>query len=87
MKKLNSLWPFLSGVVLGMSLLFGVGAASKEIAPTRPDWSRLKIFTYASGVTGLFDPATGRLYLYDSDLRNCYQVRQLTALGEPMERP
>jgi hypothetical protein len=56
--------------------------------PTTPnqDWSKLKIVTYSSGLTGFFDPDTGKLYLYDSNLENCFAIRQLTKLGEPMKK-
>ena len=53
---------------------------------TKQDWSKLKIVTYSSGVTGFFDPDTGKLYLYDANLERCLTLRQLTELGEPMTK-
>ena len=67
-----------------MALALCIGAAEKESPKT--DWSRIKVLTYPSSTTGLFDPDTGRLYLYDMNLEQCYAIRELTKLGEPMKR-
>lgn len=76
------------------SLLIGVLITVLALAPfaatrgagqeSQPDWSRLKIVTYPSGLTGFFDPATGKLYVYDSDVDECLMVRQLDRLGAPL---
>jgi hypothetical protein len=87
MKKQNSILAFACGALLGVGLMLCIGAAEKETAPPKKDWSRLHLVTYPSGTTGFFDSATGMLYLYDADLRNCYLTRQLTALGAPLSRP
>jgi hypothetical protein len=50
-----------------------------------PDWSRLTIVTYPSGLTGFFDPSTGKLYVYDADLERCLMIRQLDRLGESLK--
>ena len=57
-------------------------------ATTQPgrDWSKLKPIAFPTGVLGFFDPDSGRIYMYDVNLENCYSVRQLTELGEPMVR-
>jgi len=52
----------------------------------RSEWARLKLVAYPNGATGFFDPDTGIVYVYDSDLRNCYLIRQLQTLGKPMQR-
>lgn len=80
----------ICGMVLGAVLILcaGVPDTSRQQsdlpAAAGPDWSRLKIVTYSSGVTGFFDPDTGKLYLYDTNMRNCFSIHQLTALGKPM---
>ncbi len=72
-------------------LLVGAAALMSTAVPqgkaeTERDWSQLQIVTYASGLTGFFDPDTGKLYLYDSKLDKCFIIHQLTKLGEPMEK-
>ena len=42
--------------------------------------------TFSTGVMGFFDPDTGRIYMYDVNLENCYSIREMTELGEPMRR-
>jgi hypothetical protein len=54
--------------------------------PPRHDWSKLKTMTFSTGVMGFFDPDTGRIYMYDVNLENCYSIREMTELGEPMRR-
>lgn len=93
---------FTSGAVLGLTLALCLGAVqnpkpgltnqtliqpvqSSTAAPT--DWSRLKFFAYPNGGTGIFDPATGTIYVYDSDLNRCYLVREIRILGEPLRKP
>lgn len=71
------------GIALGLLLALNLGA---DPAKPAPDWSRLQVVTYQSGLTGFFDPASGKLYLYDTNLEKCRMIRQLTALGEPLKR-
>jgi hypothetical protein len=78
---------FVGGVLLGFIAAVSLGAADKGKDPTKKDWSRIRPITYPNGATGLFDTDSGTIYLYDSDLRSCYLVRQLTRLGDPMIRP
>ncbi len=70
--------------LLAVSLLVG-HSATAEAQETASAFAQVQIVTYASGVTGFFDRSTGRLYLYDSNLRNCVAIRQVTALGEAAE--
>jgi hypothetical protein len=80
---------------LFVSLVIGVLITVLALAPCaatrgagqelQPDWSRLKIVTYPSGLTGFFDPATGKLYVYDSNVERCLMVRQLDRLGAPLK--
>jgi hypothetical protein len=75
---------FVCGAALGLSLAFCLGAADKAAETPKTDWSRLKIVTYPSGITGFFDPDTGRLYVYDGKLERCAFVRELKTLGQPL---
>jgi len=90
MKTRNAILVFAFGLLLGVSLAVGLGAVEKPpdkiVEPTKPDLSRLKLLGFATGITGFFDPDTGRLYLYDENLVRCTAIRELTALGEPMVR-
>lgn len=77
------------GGVLIIGLLFAVILASQTLwAQTQSaddnGMSRLKLFAYPSGFTGIFDPATGMIYVYDTDLHECHSVRKLVTLGDPM---
>ncbi len=74
----------LVGVAFGTSWLASPAKAGSM--QTQQDWSRVTIVTYASGLTGFFDPKVGRLYVYDSDLENCFIIRELSELGEPLKR-
>lgn len=53
-------------------------------APAGP--AHLQFFTYPNGNTGIYDPSTATIYIYDYDLAQCLNVRELTSLGSPMRR-
>ncbi len=73
------------GVALGVGLMLTVGAGMG--AKTDPaGWDRLKFVAYPNGVTGIFDPASGKLYMYASNLESCYAVHQIQALGNPLAK-
>jgi hypoxanthine-guanine phosphoribosyltransferase len=77
--------------VLIVCLLVGAGVFVSTVmaqgkVDAKQDWSKLKVVTYASGLTGFFDPDTGKLYVYDANMENCVVVRQLVTLGEPMKK-
>ena len=83
MKARRAIAWLAGGMVLGGALVFTVGA---DNPPPKADWSRLQVVAYPSGLTGFFDPAAGKLYLYDANVEKCHMVRELTALGEPLKR-
>jgi len=86
MKKHRVAWAFLGGIAFGLTLAVCDAAAEKKTTLPSRDWSQLKMMSYANGATGIFDPATGRLYLYDASSERCYAIRELRVLGEPMVR-
>lgn len=86
MKKRNAAWLFSFGAIFGLSLALCLGAVDKQTPPT-PDWSRLKVVSYPNGGTGFFNPDTGIIYVYDSDLSRCYLIRKIGNLGAPLRRP
>jgi hypothetical protein len=85
MKKMKTTWVFLGGIVAGLVLTLCLGAADKPGAAPR-DFSKLQWFTYPSGLTAVFDPATHKLYVYDNNIQHCTMIREMTAPGESMIR-
>ena len=67
-------------------LLTAFLAASHATKRSDVDRSKLQVVSYASGLTGFFDAASGKLYLYDSNAQTCVAIRQLVEPGEPMKR-
>ena len=92
---------FAGGALFGLTLALCLGAVqpskpgltNQAALPSgqspsieQDDWSRLKFFTYPNGGTGIFDPATRLIYVYDTDLNRCYMVREVRSLGQPLRR-
>ena len=85
MKKRNAVWLFLSGLLVGVSLVLCIAAADQPEKPSyRP--GPLQMLSFIGGTTGIFDPTTGRVYIYDANLDNCIAIREITTLGAPMRR-
>jgi len=82
MKKQNKLWLFLSGMLSGVVLALCIGAAGEQ----KQDVSRVQVTALINGTTAFWDPASGRLYVYDANLSYCTTIREITTLGEPMRR-
>jgi hypothetical protein len=78
--------PAVLGFLAVAFLLAAFLAASHATERSNVDRSKLQIVSYASGLTGFFDAASGKLYLYDSNAENCVAIRQLVEPGEPMKR-
>ncbi|TAL00915.1 MAG: hypothetical protein EPO07_09075 [Verrucomicrobia bacterium] len=76
-----------AGALLGFAAAVGLGAAEKGKETAKKDWSRVQVIAYPNGGTGFFDPDSGTMYVYDSDLRGCYLIRQVVNLGDPTVRP
>ena len=74
--------------ILTVGLLLGVGVCvTNTLAQGKQETknlSRLQVVTYASGLTGFFDPESGKLYIYDSNVENCVVIRQISRLGDPL---
>jgi len=77
---------FVIGALLVTLALVPFLGSSTAAERTEPDWSRLSIVTYSSGLTGFFDPQSGKLYVYDANVEQCLMIRQLDELGKPMKR-
>src|SRR5262245_10332863 len=94
MKSRNAILSFVGGLLLGIFLALGFGASGQNQPPVPPgppgppvkDWSRVTVFSYASGMTGVFDQTNGRLYVYDAGFDRCLFIRDFTVLGDPMRR-
>lgn len=73
--------------IVGLAVAIAVPRIlAKDNTESKQNWSRLEMATYTSGLTGFFDPDTGMYYVYDSNLENCFMIRQITTLGEPMKK-
>ena len=71
---------------VGLLLIVGV-CVTNTLAQGKQEtknWSRLQVVTYASGLTGFFDPENGKLYIYDSNVENCVVIRQISRLGDSL---
>ena len=58
--------------------------ASAQSARTA-NLSSVELVNCSGGLTGFFDKASGKLFLYDSTLSKCVGVRRVTQLGAPLE--
>jgi hypothetical protein len=76
----------LLGAVIAALLLLPLAASSGANQQAQPDWSQVQVVSYSSGMTGMFDAATGRLYLYDANMHECLVIRELAELGKPLKR-
>lgn len=59
------------------------GAA--EAADKAAAAATLQVVTYASGLTGFFDPSSKRLYVYGADMRTPFMVVEVDKLGQPLK--
>jgi hypothetical protein len=87
MNKMKPAWTFGGGLLLGVALMFCVGAGGNDTVPLKNNWAHLQVVAYPAGTTGFFDPTTGTIYIYDANLQNCYLTRKLMTLGEPLTNP
>ena len=51
------------------------------VKPTNED---LQIFSYSSGLTGIYNKDTRILYVYDSSLKKCFLIRKIEKLGDDL---
>ena len=80
---------FFTGLsLIAAALLVGLKSfsAAADTEQAAGKWDRLKLVTYSSGLTGFFDPDSGKLYVYDSNVEKCFIERQLIKLDEPLEK-
>ncbi len=86
LKRFAGVGLVLAGAALGLAFGSLRNSDAEEIAARKTAGSSLQIVSYGTGMTGIFDPETLRIYLYDSNLVNCVAIREIEALGEPMKR-
>ena len=82
---------YLAALLLGVAvggLLMSTGrepvvAAEGAVpAATAPP---LQVVAYASGLTGFFDPAERKLYLYGADVKTPFMTAEIDELGKPLK--
>lgn len=83
MKKVTGGLIFVLGLALGLALAYVQHGQAQTPTPVRPP---LQFLVYPGGVTGIYDPAVGRLYFYDTNAQHCYAIRQLVKPGDSMVR-
>lgn len=79
----------LLGVAVG-GLLTSMGrepvvAAERTAAGPAEHAAPLQVVAYGSGLTGFFDPAERKLYLYASDLKTPFMTAEIDKLGKPLK--
>ena len=52
----------------------------------KTDFSNVQVIAFPNGQVGLFEKSTGKLYIYNEGLTNCYIVLKISQLGQPFER-
>ena len=95
MKRKSAWLSFTACALTAASAATAPAAASAATAPAavRPstqsaaktNLSSVELVSCSGGLTGFFDKASGKVYLYDSTLKNCVGVRRVTQLGAPLE--
>ena len=61
-----------------------IGVSNDGVVPLRGKLENLQIFSYASGLTGIYDRDDKMLYIYDSNLKKCFLKRKIDKLGEDL---
>ena len=77
--------------VLNMAILIAavfVLAVSYQQNSIAQEANYYRTFPYGlgGGQVGFFDQQSGRVYVYDNDLKRCIYITRITELGQPMER-
>ncbi|WP_428308865.1 hypothetical protein [Lacipirellula sp.] len=77
----------LLGVAVG-GLLTSAGrepVIAAEATTPAASAAPLQVVAYASGLTGFFDPAEKKLYLYGADLKTPFMTAEIDELGKPLK--
>jgi hypothetical protein len=78
-----------SAIALGCISLVGYAfispkkstAEGNEASSTKIKEDNYQFFTYSSGLTGIYDPSTKIIYVYDSNFKKCFIKRKIDKLG------
>lgn len=82
----NNFYKFLCLTVLVIASVFiGSNIQSTAQESSEKNFAGVNIFSTPSGRVGFFEPHTGKIYLYDDNLRTCVFTGQLKELGQPIE--
>ena len=74
----------ISAAMLSAVAIANLRAADNSAAqPAEP--AAIQVVTYASGLTGFFDPGAQRLYLYATDVKTLFMTVEIEQLGKPLK--
>ena len=74
----------LGGVLVSAVRERAVAAETTAVVPAASA-APLQVVAYASGLTGFFDPAEKKLYLYGGDLKTPFMTAEIDELGKPLK--
>ena len=78
---------WMAGLIIpsiAVGVLLGTRAKVSTAAPAAA-FNQVTPFVTSGGFLGFFDQPSGKIYLYDRELKNCVSVFQLQNLGDPID--
>ena len=85
MKRKSAWLSFTACALTAASAATGHAAGRSSQSAPNTNLASVELVNCSGGLTGFFDKASGKLYLYDSTLKHCVAVRRVTRLGAPLE--
>ena len=83
--KRKSAWLSFAACALTATAPCRAAEEQRAKSPVLPDFSGVQMVACENGLTGFFEQQTGKLYVYDSALEQCVAIRQIAALGAPLQ--
>ncbi len=78
---MNKITILLTIVITAMSFSLGATMQSKAASQTFPG---VLPFITSNDRVGFFDQTSGRVYVYDSNIKQCLFIGQIDKLGQPI---
>ena len=66
------------------SMKRSISTSNDGVVPLKGKFENLQIFSYTSGLTGIYDLDDKTLYIYDSNLKKCFLKRRIDKLGDDL---